>query len=282
MSRRMISAMFFPGHPEKPQEILDTKLHQAAYDDDPDGVRYLIRAGANKNAVLHCFYGTTPLHVASLLGHVKAAMALMEEGADISPVSGHAPHPGTTPLHMAAIAGHLGILIKLLEHGANPSEPTLGHNTPTEAVWGTTALHFAAGGGRKEIVAELLARGAFPSSRNLRRTTPLHDAVAGGHTEVVKLLLKGGANPNAKDIYGKTPLHIAAEQMKKGGGTDIITALAAAGADSVVHDNDGKLPEDGLDARAIKDFRAAFKAVGVIGANRPRPPRNFRAPAPSL
>lgn len=57
----------------------------------------------------------SPLHIASLRGHVSVARALLRRGAspDVKDCTQQ------TPLHLASLEGHLGVIEELLQAGAS-------------------------------------------------------------------------------------------------------------------------------------------------------------------
>jgi ankyrin repeat protein len=116
--------------------------------------------------------GLTPLLHAARQGHVDAALALLDAGADVNQPSG-GDH--TTPLLMASINGQFDLAMKLLERGADP-------NLASDA--GTTPL-FAA------LERNWAARASYshPIEHQQQKTTYL---------ELLKALLEAGADPNVR------------------------------------------------------------------------------------
>jgi ankyrin repeat protein len=62
-------------------------------------------------------YGSTPLHYASIPGHMDLARFLIEYGADVSAKDEN----GSTPLHRASCHNNIDLARFLVEHGANAS-----------------------------------------------------------------------------------------------------------------------------------------------------------------
>ncbi len=76
-------------------------------------VRDLIARGANVNYPDEEL-GDRPLHRAAMEGHIEAARALVELGADVNA----ADNLGSRPLHWAADGGHTAMVHLLIEKGA--------------------------------------------------------------------------------------------------------------------------------------------------------------------
>ena len=76
----------------------NTPLHEASMEGHMDVVRALLAAGADVNA-RNDSYGDTPLHGASCHGHMDVVRALLAAGADL----GARNDDGYTPLHEASL-----------------------------------------------------------------------------------------------------------------------------------------------------------------------------------
>ena len=70
--------------------------------------------------------GMTALHHAARQGHERAALALIDAGADIDRVSAD----GSSPLQMATMNGHFDLAMLLVEHSADPNIATQAGATP--------------------------------------------------------------------------------------------------------------------------------------------------------
>lgn len=134
-----------------------TALHWSAERGDPELARVLVFAGANVEA------GTrigryTPLHLAARQARTEVASILLEAGAN--PMA-RTTNSGVTPLHLAAASGDARTLSAMLERGADPNA--------VEGAWGQTPLTFAASQNRAEAIRVLVAAGADPnmSSRSV-------------------------------------------------------------------------------------------------------------------
>jgi len=82
-------------------------------DDDPHGVKFLLKRKAHVNA--RGRLGRTPLMTAALLGHTAIAKTLLEAGAQVDLADAH----GTTALMEAARGGAVGVLEVIAAHSFN-------------------------------------------------------------------------------------------------------------------------------------------------------------------
>jgi len=124
-----------------------TALHWAAYNDDLEMVKTLLAAGANVNAPTR-EGAITPLFMACTNGNAAVIEALLKAGANANSVKAN----GTTALMLAAASGSADAVKVLLDHGAAINGK--------ETVHGQTALMFAAALNRDAVIRLLMARGA--------------------------------------------------------------------------------------------------------------------------
>jgi ankyrin repeat protein len=117
--------------------------------------------------------GLTALLHAARQGHIEAAMALLDGGADINEVSAG---DATSPLLMSIINAHFDLALHLIERGANPNQAA--------AVNGVTPLWAA-------VNAEWQPRTRYPQPQE-------HDLQQATYLDVMKALLKAGAKPNTR------------------------------------------------------------------------------------
>ena len=117
--------------------------------------------------------GMTALLHAAREGHVEAALALLEGGADVDQVSGG---DRTSPLLMATLNGQFDLALLLIERGADPN---LAASTD-----GVTPL-FAV------LQTQWAPKSNYPQPR-------AHDIQQAEYLDVLKTLLEAGANPNVQ------------------------------------------------------------------------------------
>ena len=168
--------------------------------------------------------GLTALLHAVRQGHVEAAIALIDGGADINQASG-GDH--TQPLLMATINGQFDLALMLLARGADPNGMSMAGTTPlfatVERQWAPRASyahpteHEQQGATHLEVLEALLVAGADPDVRlkthlwfmeytfsvlgraggaNLRGATPFWRAAYALDVDAMRLLMDYGADPN--------------------------------------------------------------------------------------
>ena len=117
--------------------------------------------------------GLTALLHAVRQGHVGAAMALLDGGADVNQVG---DGDGTSPLLMAAINAHFDLALMLIDRGADPDLAS-GLNGVTP-LWAT-------------VNAEWQPRTRYPQPQQ-------HGLQQATYLDVMAALLNAGADPNAR------------------------------------------------------------------------------------
>ncbi len=172
-------------------------------------------------------------------GHVEAATALLDGGADLDQVSAD----GTSPLLMATLNGQFDLALVLIERGANPD---LGTSTD----------------GVTPIFAVLQTQWAPKSNYPQPRAQDLQQAE---HMEVLRALLEAGADPNPRlnthlwyweygltkmgiDLTGATPFWRAAFAQD----LEAMRLLVGHGADPHIPT---RWPEVGMRERRQQDGR---------------------------
>jgi ankyrin repeat protein len=139
--------------------------------------RLIIAHAEDVNA--KCCADSTPLHAASLRGHVDAAHVLLEHGADINVQK----DGNRTPVHLTSYNGHPKVVQLLLEHGAT---------VDARCKYRCTSLYDASEKGHLKVVQLLLDHGADANSQGIWGT-PSEVATRNGHHDVARLLQDYGA-----------------------------------------------------------------------------------------
>lgn len=177
-----------PAPGQRRSRALDTELYDAANEGDYAGVRELVEAGANANAVVEG--DGSPLIGAARSGNILIAQYLLDHGADPNQ-----PVPGDgSPLIVAAAFGRLDQVALLVSRGADVNLAVPGDENP---------LMGAAEGGHLEVVKFLVEHGAdihariwaergFASDQGEWRTA-LSQASKNRHDHVVAYLKALGA-----------------------------------------------------------------------------------------
>jgi hypothetical protein len=99
-----------------------------------------------------------------------------------------------------------------------------------------------------------------PSSSEIAAYTGLFTAAQKGDLAKVNRLLASGAAVNARDSHGRTPLHVATFARQR----EVIRALAAAGADLGVLENDRY---DAVTIAAVADDEETLRVLLSLGAS---------------
>ena len=226
---------------ESPLTPRGTPLHYAALWGFDFIVGFLITEHAQEVNSRSFANDMTPLHLASIHGHVEAARMLVEGGADSDAPNGD----GMSPSDMAWAAGHVEVAGMLNEHGTdftaqdeNGNFIERGAGVTAQDKDGETPLHLASLMGRVEVALTLIERGADVTAQDKDGKTPLHLASQIGQAKVVRILIECGADVTAKDKVGKTPSHLASQHGK----VEVGRVLMELGADVAARDNDGKTP----------------------------------------
>lgn len=172
---------------------LDNDLYKIINTNNSEGVKKLIAAGADVNAVDR-YRVTTPLIAASAKGFINIVKILIDNGANVNKYV----TLGLTPLMSASGNGHLDVVRLLVEKGAKPD---------FAIKYKETALMHASLKGHLPVVKYLIKRGADPNLQNVEGVTALMFAVQNRKNfEVVKYLVEHGADLNKNSNRGGTAL----------------------------------------------------------------------------
>ncbi|XP_037037864.1 putative ankyrin repeat protein RF_0381 isoform X2 [Bradysia coprophila] len=140
----------------------DSDFIQAALDDTPDLVKFLLKEGANINATDED--GKTALMKASNNGRYETVKFLIDNEADVNAKDTN----GKTPLMFAAAFDNSKIVRLLVDNGANI-------NATDNSGWST--LIYAAYDGRDRAVRALLRKGADADYALKYATEHLHSII---------------------------------------------------------------------------------------------------------
>ena len=175
--------------------------------------------------------GLTALLYAARSGHIDAARALLEGGADINQVSASEK---TSPLVLAAMNAHFDFAKFLVDWGADPN---LANNLGLTALYAAIDVQWAPKGwfpapstaqekaGYLDLMKALLEAGANPNARIAKRlwfrafgdhswvdtagATAFWRAAQSSDLEAMHLLVEHGADPDMPTSHGTTPLMVA-------------------------------------------------------------------------
>ena len=182
----------------------------------------LLQSNADINILAH--NGSTPLIIASGLGHLSVVETLLVEYSNDPNFRNEI---GMTALLFASGNGHYQVAEILLKNGADPN---------IHDIDGWTALLFASGNGHYHLAEILLKNGADPYIQSISGSTALILSSQNGHQQIVELLLEKQVDPNVQNSkIGRTALIQASQQ----GHYQVVEILLKNGADPNIHDNDG-------------------------------------------
>ncbi|XP_076070588.1 uncharacterized protein LOC143042207 isoform X1 [Mytilus galloprovincialis] len=207
--------------------------------------------------------GNTPLHLASMSGHLSVLKLLVGNGGNVEMLNKEELSPffyacennsisvvhyllnskkdfvkinkkymkreNKSVLHIACLKGYIEIVKILLDHRATVDIPDAGELTP---------LHLACSNGQYKTAELLLNSGANVNALDKLGRTPVYHACTGDYKDIVKLLIKRKANINKSTLNGSTPLHAACEHEI----VDIVNILLNNGAKVDVQDREVGTP----------------------------------------
>ena len=226
--------------------ISDSPVADAAMRGDIEGVRTLLREGADVNAAQGD--GMTALHWSALNGDLKTLNVLLYAGATTESLTRVGAY---TPLHLASSRGHGAVVARLLEAGSKP-----GVSTTT----GVQPLHLAAQAGNPEAVTALLAKGADINARDTTHgRTPLVFAASQGRVDAMKVLLAKGADAKLATTVIDYRQRSAADGQARQARDRIVSATTGRATNSNINLNDPP-------PQAVAGAAGAAGAAGGRGA----------------
>src|SRR5688572_11104061 len=176
-------------------------------------------------------------------GERAAALALIDDGADVNATQGD----GTTPLHWAVYKVDRELVAELLGRGANADVTNR---------YGSSPLAEAVKLGDFELVRQLLDAGADVESPNGDGQTALMLASRVGSLDVAKLLVEHGADVNAKEAWrDQTALIWAVDNNFP----ELTQFLIDSGADVNV-----RASANDWDSQITAEPRAQYRPVGGL------------------
>ena len=160
-----------------PKNITPESLFELIDNNDVKAIAFVLSAGIDPNYFDGSEY---PLHHALRTGHLEAAIALINGGADLSKKS-----KGSNPLHIAAYRGYTPLCKLLVKSGCDINEKNSQN--------GSTALLFAMRNGKTETAIALLQLKADPLIPNNTGNTPLMEAINDRNHNYLPLMIQSGA-----------------------------------------------------------------------------------------
>ena len=191
--------------PTTPDNYGSLPLHIACLNGHLNATKYFI---TEQNCDPNCRdkHGSTLLHYASQSGHMNIIQYLITELSCDPTILNSI---GALPLHIACINGHLNATKYFItEQNCDPN--CLGQH-------GWTLLHYASQGGHMNIIQFLIIEiGCDPSIVDQSGKTILHWASYHGHIHIVEWLLHSGkVNIMARDNHQKTCVDVAGSPTTK-------------------------------------------------------------------
>ena len=188
-------------------------------------------------------HAQTPLANLIQNGERAAALALIDDGADIDAAQGD----GTTPLHWAVYRVDRELVAELLRRGAKAD---VTNN------YGSSPLAEAVKLGDLGLVEQLLDAGADVESPNGDGQTTLMLAARVGSLDIAKLLVERGADVNAKEAWrDQTALMWAVD----GNFPELTQFLVDKGADV-----NARASANEWDSQITAEPRAQYRPVGGL------------------
>ncbi|KAK8602132.1 hypothetical protein V6N13_058214 [Hibiscus sabdariffa] len=161
---------------------------------------------------------SSPLHLAAAKGYLQVAKSLLQVNPDMCLVC---DIDGRNPLHIAAMKGHLGLLRELVQ--ARP----WAARVPMEQ--GETILHACVRCNQVEtlkLLVERISDHEFVNSKNVHGNTILHLAVAAKQTEIINFLICSTTiDVNCENEDGFTALDLLSQNQRDMEEKEIVESL---------------------------------------------------------
>ncbi|XP_021276695.1 ankyrin repeat-containing protein BDA1-like [Herrania umbratica] len=251
---------------------MERKLHEAAVEGSVNSLLSLLQEDA---LLLDRFitgrYPETPLHVASMLGHLEFVDEILSRKPELAK---EVDSRKSSPLHLAAAKGYLDIATRLLQ--VNPDMCLVCDFD------GRNPLHIAAIKGHINVLGELIrARPWAARSLMDEGETILHACVRYNQLEAMKLLVEIADHEfvNCKNYDGNTILHLAIADKQ----TETIHFLISSTTIEVNCENaDGFTPLDLLSQNERnlkeKEIVESLRRIGAVRAkDKPLSDRQLKA-----
>ena len=189
-------------------------LHKASMSGHLDVVKMLVRAGSGVPVTDKL--GDTCLILASYKGHTETVRYLVGlKEVDLE----HADSTGCSALRHAVVRNHPDVVEVLIDAGAD---------IETRGIYDRSPLLVASQRGNPRVVEVLVKAGVEVCVTDNEGNACLTLAAANGHTETVRTLLcMPEVDVNHSNISGKTSLHRAVLKKR----SDVVQLLIDAGAD---------------------------------------------------
>jgi ankyrin repeat protein len=279
---------------ESPLTPRGTPLHYAALWGFDFLLDFLITEHAQEVDSRSFANDMTPLHLASMRGHVKVTRILVEGGADTDSRNGD----GIFPSDMALAAGHMEVAGMLTnnERGADVTVQDANRNLTDRGAGvtaqdedGETPLHLASLMGRVEVAHTLIERGADVTAPDDDGKTPLHLASQMGRVEVVRVLIERGADVTSKNENGETPLHLVStwsSWLRPQDYARVAGLLIEHGANVNARNSYGSTPfrllSQRWDAAKVNEVKRVLLDHGADPGEMPAPESSVPVPVPVL
>jgi ankyrin repeat protein len=247
----------------------DARVSDAAMRRDAEGVRTLLRGGADVNAAQSD--GMTALHWTAVNADLETMDVLIHAGAATEATTRVGAY---TALHLASARGHAAAVARLIQAGSKVAAFT---------ATGVQPLHLAAQSGSAPAVTALLDGGADRDARDKTHgRTPLVFATAHDRLDAMAVLLARGADARATTMVIDYPARAAADTEARRTRDKIASAITGRNIDSTF---DPDPPPPGTAPNQVTTGRGApavdpndpdtTAGPGRRGGGGPRPPSDI-------